>query len=265
MPMELDPVLIAGLILAGFAGAAINGVVGAGTLITFPTLLAAGAPPVIANGTNTLGLSVGSWSSAFAYRDELRGSRDLVVPALVGSAAGATVGALLVIVLPETVFSAAVPWLILIAAVLVAIQPVVTKWVRRRAASTSSRDSRGVADTRHPRALTVAIGVSGIYGGYFGAGQGVVLMAVLGWLYDPSPQRANAAKNLFAATANITAALVFVLAGRVWWWAAALLAIGALIGGTLGAKGARRLRPGALRAAVVAIGFIAAAVAWMRW
>lgn len=265
MAMEWDPIMIAGLILAGFAGAAINGVVGAGTLITFPTLLAAGAPPVIANGTNTLGLSLGSWSSAYAYRDELRGRRDLLLPALIGSATGAALGALLVIVLPETVFSAAVPWLILTAAVLVASQPLVTRWSRRRAALTDSTRQEGALEHPHPRALTAAIGASGVYGGYFGAGQGVLLMAVLGWLYDPSPQHANAAKNLFAATANITAAIVFVIAGRVWWWAAALIAIGALAGGTVGARGARRLRPGVLRAAVVIIGIIAAIVAWWKW
>lgn len=265
MAMVLDPVTIAGLILAGFAGAAINGVVGAGTLITFPTLLAAGAPPVIANGTNTLGLSIGSWSSAFAYRDELRGRRRVVIPALIGSAVGAAFGALLVIMLPDEVFSAAVPWLILAAVVLVALQPVVAGYVRRRAVHVSGGSDTDDSQRQRPRTLTLAIGASGVYGGYFGAGQGVVLMAVLGWLYDSSPQHANAAKNLFAATANITAALVFVVTGRVWWWAAALLAIGALAGGTVGARGARRLRPGALRAAVIAIGVIAAIVAWWRW
>lgn len=265
MAMDGDPVMIVTLIIAGFAGAAINGVVGAGTLITFPTLIAAGAPPVIANGTNTLGLSIGSWSSAFAYRDELRGRRHIVVPALIGSAVGAAIGAVLVIALPEEVFSTIVPWLILTAAALVAVQPIVARRVAKRASHARSQPQTLSHLKERPRALTAAIGASGVYGGYFGAGQGVVLMAVLGWLYDGSPQHANAAKNLFAATANITAALVFVIAGRVWWWAAAAIAVGALIGGTVGARGARRLRPGALRAAVVIIGVIAAAVAWWRW
>ena len=230
-------------------------VVGAGTLITFPALLAAGAPPVVANGTNTLGLSFGAWSSAFAYRDELRGRAWILRPALIGSAVGALVGALLVVALPETVFESAVPWLILTATALVAIQPLVARRVRER-------DS---GRRRNRAALTAAIAGSGVYGGYFGAGQGVLLMAVLGWLYDRSPQHANAAKNLFAATANITAALVFAVSGRVWWWAALVLAVSALAGGTVGARTARRLPPAALRVAVVVVGLVATAFVWLRW
>lgn len=243
------------LLVAGFFGAAINGVVGAGTLITFPALLAAGAPPVIANGTNTLGLSLGSWSSAYAYRTELSGRGWLIRPALVGSAVGALVGALLVIGLPETVFEVAVPWLILTATALVAVQPFVARRLHRpEGRSTNSRAG-----------LAVAIGASGVYGGYFGAGQGVVLMAVLGWLYDRSPQHANAAKNLFAATANITAAIVFAVSGRVWWWAALVLAVAAVAGGTVGARAARRLRPAALRVAVIGVGLVATVLVWVRW
>lgn len=250
----MEPVMIAGLLAAGAAGGAINGVVGAGTLITFPVLLAAGAPPVVANGTNTLGLSFGSVSSAWAYRRELMGTRALLLLAALGSALGAGIGAALVLVLPEAVFAALVPWLILSAAALVAVQPFVASWLRRPAPR---------AFPKRPRLLAVAIGGSGVYGGYFGAGQGVVLMAVLGSLYDRDPQRANAAKNLMAGIANVTAAIVFMLAGRVWWTAAALIAIGAVIGGTLGARGARRLPPQAMRAAVVGIGVIAAVAVWI--
>jgi uncharacterized membrane protein YfcA len=246
---------LAWLAAAGFIGAAMNGVVGAGTLITFPALLAAGAPPVIANGTNTLGLSVGSWSSAIAYRRELTGRAWLIRPALIGSAIGAMGGAILVIALPEAVFAAAVPWLILTATLLVATQPLIARRMHHRSA-TKPRGRGG---------LTTAIAASGIYGGYFGAGQGVVLMAVLGWLYDSSPQHANAAKNLFAATANITAALVFAISGRVWWWAALVIAVAALPGGTIGARAARRLRPAALRFAVVLVGLIATFLVWVRW
>ncbi len=251
----MDLASIGWLVAAGFFGAAINGVVGAGTLITFPALLAAGAPPVVANGTNTLGLSVGAWSSAFAYRHELTGRSWVIRPALIGSAVGAFVGAMFVVVLPDTVFEAAVPWLILTATALVAIQPIVARRVR-------ARDS---AQARHRSGLAVAIGASGVYGGYFGAGQGVVLMAILGWLYDTSPQHSNAAKNLFAATANITAAAVFAVSGRVWWWAALVLALSALVGGTVGARAARTLRPGALRFAVVLVGLVATAFVWLRW
>lgn len=251
--MELGTVLW--LAVAGFIGAAMNGVVGAGTLITFPALLAAGVPPVIANGTNTLGLSVGSWSSAFAYRRELTGRAWVVRPAIIGSALGAMIGAILVIALPEAIFAAAVPWLILTATALVAGQPLIARRMHNR------RDTRSLRRGR----LTTAITASGIYGGYFGAGQGVVLMAVLSWLYDDSPQHANAAKNLFAATANITAALVFAISGRVWWWAALVIALAALPGGTIGARAARKLRPGALRFAVVLIGLLATVLVWVNW
>jgi len=251
----VDLATIAWLFAAGFLGAAINGVVGAGTLITFPALLAAGAPPVVANGTNTLGLSVGAWSSAFAYRNELSGRSWLIRPALIGSATGALFGALLVVVLPDTVFEIAVPWLILTATALVAVQPLVARRMRRQ----------GSPRARSRGRLAVAIGASGIYGGYFGAGQGVVLMAVLGWLYDSSPQHSNAAKNLFAASANITAAVVFAVSGRVWWWAALVIGLAALVGGTIGARAARRLQPGALRITVVLVGLIATILVWWRW
>jgi uncharacterized protein len=251
--VELGTVAL--LVAAGFLGAAINGVVGAGTLITFPTLIAVGASPVVANATNTLGLSPGSWSSAFAYRAELGGRRRTLVPALAGSVLGAAIGAILVLALPERVFEVLVPWLILTAALLVAAQPLVARVSRRPAAR----------EVDHRRALPVAIAGAGVYGGYFGAGQGVVLMGLLGLLYDRNPQHANAAKNLFAAAANITAAGVFLIAGRVWWWAAVTISIGAVVGGTVGAKAARLLPGSVLRAIVVVVGIFAAVIAWWRW
>lgn len=243
------------VVIAGFAGGAVNGVVGAGTIITFPVLLATGLPPVVANGTNTFGLSFGAASSAYAYRRELATGRRVLTGAVVSGMVGASIGALLVLLLPESVFTSAVPWLIISATLLVAIQPFVNRWLRR-----PTHRSR----VERPKSLAAAVGLSGIYGGYFGAGQGVLLMGVLGWLYDRDPQHANAAKNLFAGIANITAAVVFVLAGRVSWAAALLLAVGAIVGGTVGARGARRLSPTILRAAVIAIGVIAAVVAWVR-
>ncbi|MFY9330723.1 MAG: sulfite exporter TauE/SafE family protein [Candidatus Nanopelagicales bacterium] len=249
----MDAVTIIGLLAAGVAAGAINGVVGAGTLITFPTLLAAGASPVVANGTNTLGLSFGSASSAWAYRTELGGTRAVLKIAVIAGAAGAAFGAILVFALPEAFFAALVPWLILSAVVLVAVQPALATRLRRTAVTRQAR----------PRTLAVAIGGAGIYGGYFGAGQGVVLMGVLGLLYDADPQRANAAKNLMAGVANVTAAVVFVVAGRVWWTAAALIAVGAIVGGTFGARFARRLPPRVMRLLVVVIGVIAAVAVWV--
>ena len=166
----------------------------------------------------------------------------------------------MVIGLPAEVFTAAVPWLIIAATLLVALQPLIA---RRSLARVAPVGASAPASTR-PATLGGAVGIAGIYSGYFGAGQGVMLMAVLGWLYDHSVQYANAAKNLLAATANATAAVVFILAGQVWWTAAFLLSIGALVGGTVGARAARRLRPATLRAAVVVIGVLGAIVAWMR-
>jgi uncharacterized membrane protein YfcA len=243
------------IVSAGFAGGAINGVVGAGTIITFPVLLASGFPPVVANGTNTFGLSFGAASSAYAYRRELATGNGILTWAVLSGIVGAALGAGLVLALPEAVFTTAVPWLIASATALVAVQPLVSRWLRKP--TSRSRINR-------PKGLAVGIGLSGIYGGYFGAGQGVVLMGVLGWLYDRDPQHANAAKNLFAGVANLTAAVVFVIAGRVSWTAALLLAAGAIVGGTIGARGARKLSPPLLRAAVIVIGVAAATLAWIR-
>ena len=233
---------------AGLAAGGINAVVGSGTLITYPVLLATGLSPVVANGTNTTGLCVGSVSSAVGYRRELAGRmRQLTIP-LIGSFVAAIGGALLVIALPEKVFTTVVPWLILMAAVLVAVQPRITAWLRAR------RDDR----PHSTAALTAGVSASGVYGGYFGAAQGVILMAVLGVLYDHDLQRANGAKNLMASAANVAAAIVFSLSGRVNWGAAVLLAIGSLVGGSLGARVGRRLPDRVMRSAVVVVGVVAA-------
>lgn len=251
----MDPATAALVVVAGFAAGTLNGVVGAGTLITYPILLAVGAGPITANATNTTGLSVGSWTSAWAYRREMAGSARLLVPALVAGIVGAAIGAGLVLALPERVFATIVPWLILLAAALVAVQP----WISRQGRSS---EAKRPPERHHRFPLVAGAAGVGVYGGYFGGGQGVILMALLGWLYDPDPQRANAAKNLLAAGANITAAVVFIVAGRVWWAAALLLALGAAVGGTVGAQAARRLAPGILRGSVVVVGVIAAYAAW---
>lgn len=246
--MLLDsPIQLLVIALAGLLGGAVNAVVGSGTLISFPVLVAAGIPPVPANGTNTTGLSFGSFSSALAYRSELRPHwRYLRFPVL-ASLIGAACGASLVLVFPPTVFEFLVPWLIAMAAILVAIQPRVNRWV-------SGRPSIH----RHPVLLPLGAGIVGIYGGYFGAGQGVMLMAVLGATYDSDMQIANGAKNLLAAVANITAAVVFIVTGNVVWLAAMTLAIGAIVGGYVGGRLARKIASVWLRRIVVAVGFVAA-------
>lgn len=251
-----SPTAIAVIVVAGFVAGAINGVVGSGTLITFGSLVAIGVPPVLANGTNTTGLSFGGFSSAYAYRTELRDRwRDLRKPIL-ATGVGAGCGALLVVRLPEEVFSAVVPWLIASATALVAVQPLRSR-IRSRAPKQVRTTQTNTPVSRRLWPWTAAVGV---YGGYFGAAQGIVLMAVLTWLYDTRVQFSNAAKNLLASVANIVAAGVFVISGFVLWPAALLLAIGAIAGGYLGARWARRLPEVVLRGMVVAVGILATVV-----
>jgi len=246
--VELTTFLI--LVAAGLAAGIINAVVGSGTLIVYPVLIALGVPPVLANGTNTTGLCLGSLASAVGYRRELKGRMRRLAAPLVGTVVAATFGAWLVIALPAHVFASVVPWLILMAAVMVAIQPRVGRWLKSR---------RG--DKPHSLVtLTAGTSTVGIYGGYFGAAQGVFYMAVLGVLYDSNIQRSNGAKNLLASAANLTAAVVFALSGRVLWLAALAVAIGAIAGGFTGAHIGRRLPDKAMRIALVTIAVISAVV-----
>ena len=237
----MEPLTFALLAAAGFAGGFINAAVGSGTLIVYPALLAAGLPPVLANGTNTAGLSPGSFMSAWAYRAELRDRMTRLRRPILATVVGAALGATLVVALPSTVFVAIVPWLVGLATLLVALQPVLARTVRAHRAG-------------HPRRVWPWTGLIGVYGGYFGAAQGVMLMAALGLVYDADPQRANAAKNILAACANVTAALVFALAGAVSWLAALAVAAGSIPGGYVGGRIARRLPGTVLRALVVLIG-----------
>ncbi len=237
--METTTLLL--LAAAGFAGGFINAAVGSGTLITYPALLAAGLTPVSANGTNTAGLSPGSFSSAWAYRAELRDRLAILRRPIIATIVGAAAGATLVVSLPSEVFTSVVPWLVGAATVLVAVQPLVVRWVR-------GRQHQG------PRRVWPWTGLVGIYGGYFGAAQGVMLMAVLGLVYDVDTQRSNAAKNILAACANLTAAVVFAISGAVVWIAALAVAAGAIPGGYVGGRVSRRLPGAFLRGLVVAVG-----------
>jgi uncharacterized membrane protein YfcA len=262
-----SPTSFAIVVIAGFIAGAINGVVGSGTLFTFSALLAVGVPPVAANGTNTTGLFPGSFASSYAYRSELRSRLKSLRWPIVATAIGACVGALLVVSLPEEVFATVVPWLIASATVMVAIGPLRTRITSRLAArrretadeSANATAPLGIQPARQ-RALWPWTGAVGIYGGYFGAAQGVVLMAVLTWIYDTRVQYSNAAKNLFASIANMMAAFVFILAGYVVWPAALLLMVSSMLGGYLGARWARRLPEVVLRGMVIAVGVIATTV-----
>jgi uncharacterized membrane protein YfcA len=243
----------AAILLAGVAAGSINAVVGSGTLITFPTLLAFGVPPVTANVSNNLGLVPGSVAGAVGYRRELSGQRSRVLRLLSASFVGGLAGAVLLLVLPEGAFEAIVPVLIALGVALVILQPRLSAWVAARAEH-RPEPTRDGAWWVWPGVL-----LTGVYGGYFGAAQGVLLMAVLGIGIDEGLQRLNAVKNVLAAVVNAIAGLVFVIVADVDWQVVALIGVGSVIGGFLGAKVGRRLHPTVLRAVIVVVGVVALA------
>ena len=237
--------------LAGLAAGTINTVVGSGTLITFPVLLAVGYPPVLANVSNTVGLVPGSVSGAIGYRAELAGQRRRLVRLGSASVVGAIIGAAALLLAPERAFQAVVPVLIALACVLVVVQPRLSDWLARR-----GRAPRGHCG---PLLYAGVLG-AGVYGGYFGAAQGVLLIALLGLLLDDDLQRVNAAKNVLAGLVNLVAAVVFIAVTDVAWEAAGLIALGAVVGGQVGAKIGRRVPAPVLRGLVVLVGVVAIVV-----
>ncbi len=244
----MTPAAAAAVAAAGLAAGAINTIVGSGSLVTFPTLLAVGYSPLVANVTNTVGLVPGSVSGAVGYRRELAGQRRRVVLLSGIAGVGALAGAALLLVLPGSVFRRVVPVLILLACALVLVQPWLARRLRDRA--------------RGPRShalLASGVGLTGVYGGYFGAAQGVLLIALLGVGIDDDLQRLNATKNVIAAVVNAVAAVLFIAATSVAWQAAALVAGGAIAGGQLGAYLGRRLPEWLLRSVIV-VGGTAVAV-----
>jgi len=231
------------------AAGTINSIAGSGSLITFPTLLAFGYSPVVANVTNTIGLVPGALSGAVGYRRELRGQRARLATIGVASTLGGITGAILLLVLPGSVFRGVVPVLILVACALIAAGP------RLGARLAGRRLAAGGGDPPHGGpGLWASVYLTGVYGGYFGAAQGVILIALLGIFLDDDIQRLNAAKNVLAALVNGVAALVFIVASHVVWSVAAVLALGAIIGGQIGAKVGRRLPATLLRWAIVVVG-----------
>jgi uncharacterized membrane protein YfcA len=237
--------------LAGVAAGTINTVVGSGTLITFPTLLAIGFPPVTANVSNTVGLVPGSVSGAIGYRRELSGQRSRLLRLGTASLGGGVLGAVLLLVLPAGAFSAIVPALIGVGVLLVVFQPMIS---RRVAARVSDQD---LAPAHGSWWVWLAVFAAGLYGGYFGAAQGVLLMAVLGIGLQETMQRNNATKNVLAGLVNGVAAVVFIVVAHVDWRVVALIAVGSTIGGQLGAKVGRWLPPLALRVVIVVVGVAA--------
>ena len=232
--------------VAGMGAGTINAVVGSGTLLTFPALLAVGIPPVLANVSNTIGLAPGTAAGAIGYRRELQGQRGRMLRLIPASLLGGIVGAVLLLTLPDSAFHAVVPVLILLGCLLVAFQPLLSRWI-----SVPTHVHRGAWW------VIPAVFATGVYGGYFGAAQGVLLMAILGLGLDPNLQRMNGLKNVLATVVNSVAAILFIIVGDVDELAAGLIAVGSTIGGFVGARYGRRLPPIALRALIVCIGILA--------
>jgi uncharacterized protein len=250
---------------AGFAAGGINAVVGSGTLVTFPVLLAVGLPPVTATISNSLGLVAGNLTGAIGYRRELRGQRRLLVRLLPASVLGALTGAFLLLHLPASSFEAIVPVLIGLAVVLVAVQPLLQRFLARRRPNGDDGPEPRLGPGRMAGLFAGAY-VTGTYGGYFAASQGVLQIGIFGLLLRESLQRLNAIKNVLTTAVNGVAAAAYVVVAtdRVDWQAAGLIAVGAILGGYTGARFGRRLPSAVLRAAIVVLGLVAIAVLLTR-
>lgn len=242
---------VVALLMAGMAAGTINTIVGSGTLITFPALLFFGFPPLVANVSNTVGLVAGGLTGIHGYRAELAGQGSTLRRLVPASFLGAVTGAVLLLKLPESAFDAIVPVLIGASLLLVLFGPRLQSWA---AARHPDHDSPG-------RQVLISVGVfvAGVYGGYFGAAQGILLVGVLSVLMTISLQRVNGLKNVLSTVVNAVAAAVFMLVAwdRINWTVAALIAVGSLAGGYAGARVGRRLSPVVLRGVIVTIGVVA--------
>lgn len=244
--MELWEAVV--VLLAGVAAGGVNAIAGSGTLFTFPVLLALGYPPITATISNSIGLAPGTLSGTLAYRRELSGQRARLLRLGSMSFLGAVTGALLLVYLPPGVFESVVPFMIGAACVLIILQPRVTRWVHARR---PAREDGGPL-------LPVGTYATGVYGGYFAAAQGIILMSILGTALDDDIQRLNALKNALATIVNGTAAVFYIVLASPAWPVVGLLAVGTIMGGHLGARFGRRLSPTALRVCLVLVGLSAA-------
>jgi uncharacterized membrane protein YfcA len=244
------------VIAAGMGAGAVNAVVGSGSLITFPTLLAVGYAPVTANVSNNIGLVPGSISGTLGYRRELEGQGKRARTLAAGSASGALIGAILLLTLPSEVFDKVIPVLVLGAGLLMAAQPRLSKWVAGR----RKHDARDVG----PAPIAIAF-FAGIYGGYFGAAQGIILLSMLSVFVPDEMKRSNALKNLLAGTVNFVAAILFIFFADVAWEAVVLVAAGAIVGGIVGARVGRRINPTLLRTLVVILAVGVSIKLFLAW
>ncbi len=251
----MSPLDALAIFAAGLAAGTVNVIVGSGSLITFPTLLALGYPPVLANVSNNVGLVPGNISATVAYRRELAGQRRRLVQVGAASLLGGLLGAILLLALPGGVFKAAVPVLIALASVLMALQPRLSAGLERR----GNRSDVGST------VLLLGIFLTGVYGGYFGAAQGVIVISLLAIFIDDDLQRLNGTKNALVLTVNAVAGVCFVVTTHIAWSVAGLIAAGSVIGGQVGGRFGRRLAAPVLRWCVVFVGLAVAVVLAVEW
>jgi hypothetical protein len=233
--------------LAGVAAGIVNALAGGGTLISFPLLTAVGVPPVVANVTNSVALTPGYLGATWAQAAQLDAQKKRLRWVIPVSILGGLAGGILLLRTGEKLFSALVPWLILLSAVLLAVQMPVRKWVMRRAQQSGSAP-------RVEAWAALPIGLVAVYGGYFGGGLGVIVMAVLGLTLEDSLTRLNAVKQVISVSVHLASALYFAFSGQVLWTAALVMAVGALAGGALGGRLVGKIKPETLRWIVVGIG-----------
>ncbi len=243
----LGPAELLLVAVSAVAAGAVNALAGGGTLITFPVLIAVGLPAVAANITNTVALCPGHVSAMYLQRENLRGRSALLWRLLPAGVVGGLLGGVLLLASGERAFREAVPFLLLAASAILALQERVRGWLLRRASR------RGLVGG-HAGWAPIVVAVASVYGGYFGAGLGVILLAGLGAVLDDSLSRLNAIKQVISLVVNVAAAVFFLFSGQIVWSAAAVMAVGALAGGAIGGRFARRVRPEVLRLIVVAIG-----------
>lgn len=247
------------IVLAGGVAGVMNAVVGAGTLVTFPILLLLGYPAVLANVSNTIGLVPGHAMGAVGYRRTLRGRGRVVGSLVVAATIGGTTGGALLVLLPGRAFDLVVPWLLLLSAGLAALQPRIAAIIALRRAARGGPPEIATAG----RGTFLLVLLAGIYGGYFGAAQGVILLVILGLALGGPLNELNGVKNVVGGTANLVAAVLFIIIAEVDWVVATLIALGATVGGGLGGRYGRRLSSSVLRALLVGIAVIAAAVRFL--
>ena len=251
----MSPLAALAIFAAGVAAGTVNVIVGSGSLITFPTLLALGYPPVLANVSNTVGLTPGNVSANVAYRRELTGQRTRLVQLGAASLLGALAGATLLLALPHNVFKAAVPALVALAALLMAFQPRMRAGLDRR---DRQRAHGGVE-------LLAGVFLTGVYGGYFGAAQGVILIALLAIFIEDDLQRLNGTKNALVLIVNGVAGIVFIATTQISWSVAGLIAAGSIIGGQVGGRYGRRMPAAVLRWVIVVVGLGVAVGLAIEW